>query len=140
MSDEQLWDAIVASKLGTVATIKRDGRPQLSDVNYTAADRVIRISTRTSLAKVQNLRRDPRVSMKVTGPGGAGYAVAEGTAELSAPSARLDDATVTELIEIYRLIAGKEHPDWDDYRRAMVADGRLVLRIHVERLYGWVLG
>ena len=41
---------------------------------------------------------------------------------------------------MYRLNAGKEHPDWDDYRRAMVADGRLVARIHVERLYGFLLG
>ena len=141
MSD-QLWDAVVAANLGTLATIKRDGRPQLSDVNYTAdrATRVLRASTRNSLAKTHNLRRDPRASLKVTGPGGAGYAVVEGTAELSPVSADEHDGTVEELIEVYRLIGGKEHPDWDDYRRAMVADGRLVLRIHVERLYGWVLG
>ena len=63
-----------------------------------------------------------------------GYAVAEGTAEISPASERLDDPTVEELIDVYRQIAG-EHPDWDDYRRAMVADGRLVVRIHVERVY-----
>jgi PPOX class probable F420-dependent enzyme len=141
MSD-QLWDAVVAANLGTLATIKRDGRPQLSDVNYTADRtlRILRTSTRNSLAKTHNLRRDPRASLKVTAPGGAGYAVVEGTAELSPVSADEHDATVEELIEVYRLIGGKEHPDWDDYRRAMVADGRLVLRIHVERLYGWVFG
>jgi PPOX class probable F420-dependent enzyme len=139
MSDH-LWDAVVAANLGTLATIKRDGRPQLSDVNYTAdpATRILRTSTRTSLAKTHNLRRDPRASIKVTAAGGAGYAVAEGTAELSPVSADEHDATVEELIEVYRLIGGKEHPDWDDYRRAMVADGRLVLRLHVEKLYGWV--
>jgi PPOX class probable F420-dependent enzyme len=140
MSDEQLWNAVAAGSLGTVATIKKDGRSQLSDVSYTAADRVIRFSTRTTLAKVHNLRRDPRVSVRVAGPSGAGYAVAEGTAELSAVSAAPDDATVDELVEVYRTIAGKDHPDWDDYRRAMVADGRLVVRIHVERLYGWIAG
>ncbi|MET0423737.1 MAG: PPOX class F420-dependent oxidoreductase [Actinoplanes sp.] len=139
MSEDQLWGLVAAESLGTVATIKRDGRPQLSDVSYTAADRVVRFSTRTALAKVHNLRRDPRVSLKVTAPGGRGYAVAEGAAELTEVSAELDDATVEELIEVYRLIAGQEHPDWDDYRRAMVADGRLVVRIHVERLYGWVM-
>jgi len=139
MSD-QLWDVVVAANLGTLATIKRDGRPQLSDVSYTAdpAARVLRASTRTSLAKVHNLRRDPRASMKVTAPDGAGYAVAEGTVELSPVSADAHDATVEELIEVYRLVGGKEHPDWDDYRRAMVADGRLVLRLHVEKLYGWL--
>jgi len=140
MSD-QLWDAIVAANLGTLATIKRDGRPQLSDVNYAAdpAARVVRVSTRTELAKAKNLRRDPRASMRVAGPGGAGYAVAEGTVELSPVATDEQDATVEELIEVYRLIAGKEHPDWADYRRAMVADGRLVLRLHVDRLYGWVM-
>jgi PPOX class probable F420-dependent enzyme len=140
MSDH-LWDVVVAENLGTLATIKRDGRPQLSDINYTAdaAARVLRISTRGALAKTHNLRRDPRASLKVTAPGG-GYAVVEGTAELSPVSTGEHDATVEELIEMYRLIGGKEHPDWADYRRAMVADGRLVLRLQVEKLYGWILG
>ena len=140
MSD-QLWDAVVAANLGTLATIKRDGRPQLSDINYTAdpAAQVLRVSTRTDLAKTKNLRRDPRASMRAAGPGGAGYVVAEGTVELSPVAADEQDATVEELIEVYRLIARKDHPDWADYRRAMVADGRLVLRLHVDRLYGWVM-
>lgn len=137
MPDDQLWNAVLATNLGTLATIKRDGRPQLSDINYTAAPGVIRFSTRTSLAKVANLRRDPRASLKVTAP--QGYAVVEATAELSPPSEALDDPTVEELIEVYRLVRGADHPDWDDYRRAMVADGRLVVRLHVERLYGWVM-
>ena len=138
MSEELLWDVIKAGNLGTVATIKKDGRPQLSDVSYLATGRLVRFSTRTTLAKVHNLRRDARVSMKVTAPDGYGYAVVEGTAELSPVAWALDDAVVEELIEIYRTIRGEEHPDWDDYRRAMVADGRLVVRIRAEHLYGWV--
>ena len=138
MSEELLWDVIAAGNLGTVATIKKDGRPQLSDVSYHAAGRLVRFSTRTTLAKVHNLRRDDRVSMKVTAPDGYGYAVAEGKAELSPVAWALDDAVVEELIEIYRTIRGEEHPDWDDYRRAMVADGRLIVRFRVEHLYGWV--
>jgi len=138
MSEELLWGVIAAGNLGTVATIKKDGRPQLSDVSYHAAGRLVRFSTRTTLAKVHNLRRDARVSMKVTAPDGYGYAVAEGKAELSPVAWALDDAVVEELIEIYRTIRGEEHPDWDDYRRAMVADGRLVVRFRVEHLYGWV--
>ena len=139
MSDDLLWGVVAAGSLGTVATIKKDGRPQLSDVSYIALPSLIRFSTRTTLAKVHNLRQDPRVSMKVSAADGRGYAVAEGTAELSPVAWRLDDDVVEELIEVYRLIAGKEHPDWDDYRRAMIADGRLVVRIRVEHLYGWVM-
>ncbi|MFF5081365.1 PPOX class F420-dependent oxidoreductase [Actinoplanes sp. CA-054009] len=138
MSDDVLWNVIATGKLGTVATIKKDGRPQLSDVSYIALPGLVRFSTRTSLAKVHNLRRDPRVSVKVTAADGHGYAVGEGTAELSPVAWRLDDPVVEELIEIYRLITGHEHPDWDDFRRAMVTDGRLVCSIKVEHLYGWV--
>ena len=138
MSDD-LWAVIAAANLCTLATIKRDGRPQLSDVNYTADDktRVLRVSTRESLAKVHNLRRDPRGTLRVPGPGGAGYVAAEVRATFSPPSAGEHDATVEELVEVYRLIRNEEHPDWEDYRRAMVTDGRIVLSLHVERLYGW---
>jgi PPOX class probable F420-dependent enzyme len=141
MSDQR-WDTVAATNLGTLATIKRDGRPQLSDVNYTIdpETHVIRVSTRTALAKAANVRRDPRVSLHVGAPGGAGYVVVEGAAELSPVSAEEHDATVEELVEVYRLIGGKEHPDWDEYRRAMVADGRVVLRINPEKVYGWVMG
>ncbi len=135
-----LWELVAAANGGTLATIKRDGRPQLSDINYTAdrEKRVIRISTRSPLAKVHNLRRDPRASLHVPAPGGAGYAVAEATATLSAVAADEHDAVVAELVEVYRLVRG-EHPDWDDYRRAMVSDQRLVLRLDVERVYGWAM-
>lgn len=135
----ELWDLVLAGNAGTLATIKRDGRPQLSDVNYTASDgdrRVIRISTRDPLAKTHNLRRDPRASLHVPATVGSGYAVVEATASFSPVAADEQDATVEELIEVFRLVQG-EHPDWADYRRAMVADRRLVLSLAVERLYGW---
>ena len=61
--------------------------------------------------------------------------MADGTASLTPVASDTSDATVEELIDVYRLIAG-EHPDWDDYRRAMVADRRLVVRIEVDRVYG----
>jgi PPOX class probable F420-dependent enzyme len=141
MSDDALWGAVLGANLGTLATIKRDGRPQLSDVNYTA-DReagLVRISSRDPLAKVHNLRRDPRASLKVSGPRG-GYAVVEASAGLSPVAADEHDAVVEELIDVYRRVRGEEHPDWDDYRRAMVADRRLVVRLRVERLYGWIWG
>jgi PPOX class probable F420-dependent enzyme len=135
-----LWDDVVAvSNLGTLATIKKDGRPQLSDVSYAAEPGLIKISTRAPLAKTHNLRRDPRASLKVTAPAGNGYAVVEATAELSEVATDPHDATVEELIELYRDARRVEHPDWDDYRRAMVADERLVLRLRVERVYGWVM-
>jgi len=124
---------------GILATLKADGRPQLSTIDfcYDAGSRVARISTVDGSAKVANLRRDPRASLYVGTSDLASYAVAEGNVELSPTSASLDDETVEELIDVYRKVAG-EHPDWADYRAAMVRDRRLVLRLHVERFYGLI--
>src|ERR1700756_4020968 len=123
--DDKLLAVISGNSLGVLATIKRDGRPQLSNVSYHFDPRtaVIEVSITEPRAKTRNLRRDPRASMLVTCDDGWSYAVAEGTAELSPPAADPHDDTVEALIVLYRNIAG-EHPDWDDYRRAMVTDRR----------------
>ncbi|CCH20914.1 PPOX class F420-dependent oxidoreductase [Micromonospora lupini] len=136
-SQQALTDLIAGRSMGVLATLKRDGRPQLSTVVY-AFDRaagLIRVSVTDGRAKTANLRRDPRASFHVGSEDGWAYAVVEGRAELTAPAADADDATVEELVGLYRSLRG-EHPDWADYRNAMVADRRLVLRLHVERIYG----
>lgn len=137
MSEDQLLGLLAAGHRGVLATLKRDGRPQLSTVDYAydSAAQMIRLSTTEDRAKVRNLRRDPRASFLVSRAGGAQFAVAEGTAELSATAADPGDAAVEELVRLYRDVQG-EHPDWPDYRAAMVADRRLVVRVHVERAYG----
>jgi PPOX class probable F420-dependent enzyme len=122
---------------GVLTTLKRDGRPQLSNVShaYDPDERVIRISVTDDRAKTRNIRRDPRVSYHVTSPDRWNYTVVEGIAELSAVAAEPHDAAVEELVELYRTVRG-EHPDWDEFRAAMVADRRVMLRIPVERVYG----
>ena len=122
---------------GVLATIKRDGRPQLSNVThyFDPVTRTILVSITDGRAKTRNLRRDPRASYHVTSPDGWSYAVAEGIAELSAVARDPQDAAVEELVDLYRKVRG-EHPDWAEYRAAMVADQRLVLRIPVERVIG----
>nr|MDT0658541.1 PPOX class F420-dependent oxidoreductase [Micromonospora sp. DSM 115978] len=136
-AQEALLGLIGDRRLGVLATVKRDGRPQLSTVMHglDRERRLIRISVTDSRAKTANLRRDPRASYHVGSEDGWSYAVAEGTAELTPPAADPGDATVEELVELYRSLAG-EHPDWDDYRRAMVAERRVVLRLPIDRLYG----
>lgn len=121
---------------GLLATLKRDGRPQLSVVAYAydPAERTIRVSVTDGRAKTANLRRDPRASFQVA-RGTYEYVVADGDAELTPVAADPHDATVDELVEVYRSVAG-EHPDWEEFRRAMVDDHRLVLRIHVTHAYG----
>jgi PPOX class probable F420-dependent enzyme len=126
-----------AKGVATLATIKKDGRPQLSVIGYAydAAEQVIRISLTDDRAKTHNLRRDPRATLMVQ-PETYKYAVYDGDAELSPVAQKPDDATVDELVALYRSAGGKEHPDWDEYRAAMVADKRLVLRIRVTHAYG----
>jgi PPOX class probable F420-dependent enzyme len=132
---DKLQDLLAEGRNGVLVTIKRDGRPQLSNVSYAFTDGVIRISVTDGRAKTKNLQRDPRASFYVTNATFRRYAVAEGTATLSEIATEPDDSAVNELVELYRTVAG-EHPDWDEYRAAMIADKRRVVRIPVDRVYG----
>jgi PPOX class probable F420-dependent enzyme len=96
-------------------------------VGLDAAGRAI-ISSRETAYKVRNLRRNPRAALCVfveafTGP----WVQIEGTAEVVTGPEALEP-----LVDYYRRLAG-EHPDWDDYRRAMLADQRALIRITIER-------
>ena len=136
MDTAALRQLVATSQHGVLTTIKRDGRPQLSNVVYAfGPDEVIRVSVTDDRAKTANLRRDPRASLHVSRDDFWAYAVAEGTARLLPVAEAPDDPTVEALVELYRTVAG-EHDDWDEYRRAMVADRRLVVELPVERLYG----
>jgi hypothetical protein len=128
---------ISGNSLGVLATIKRDGRPQLSNVMYYFDPRqvAIQVSITEPRAKTRNLRRDPRASILVSSDDGWSYAVAEGNAILTPPAATPHDDTVEALIALYRNIVG-EHPDWDDYRQAMITDRRVVLTMPISHIYG----
>ncbi|WP_181808517.1 PPOX class F420-dependent oxidoreductase [Streptomyces shenzhenensis] len=137
MTEDALLELLAEGHDGVLVTLRSDGRPQLSNVNhaYYPDERTVRVSITDDRAKTRNLRRDPRASYHVTSPDRWAYTVAEGTADLSPVAADPYDATVEELVRLYRDVRG-EHPDWDDYRAAMVRDRRLVLRLRVERAYG----
>lgn len=134
--DDKLLALICGNSLGVLATLKQDGRPQLSNVSYHYDGRAIQVSITEPRAKTRNLRRDPRASIHVSSDDGWAYAVAEGDAILSPPAASPDDDTVEGLIALYRNITGEEHPDWDDYRRAMVDDRRVLMTMPISHLYG----
>ena len=108
-----------------LVTRKHNGDPQLSPVNHGVDDQGrVCISSREPAYKVRNLRRDPRVSLLGLNDGFYGeWVQVDGTAELIS----LPDA-MEPLVELYRQIQG-EHPDWDDYRAAMVRDQRLIIAI-----------
>jgi PPOX class probable F420-dependent enzyme len=112
-----------------LATFRKDGRPALSPVIVALDDagRVV-VSTRETALKVKHLRRDPRVAISVFTDRFFGeFVQAEGIAEV----VTLPEA-MQPLVDYYRTVSG-EHPDWDDYRAAMVRDQRVVVRFAIER-------
>ena len=139
MIDDRFADLIAGQRQGVLVTLRKDGWPQLSNVNYAwyPGEQTIRVSTTDDRAKTTNMRRDPRVSFHVTTGDFWSYVVVDGQADLSAVAGDPRDAAVEELVDLYRAVQG-EHPDWDDYRAAMVRDRRLVVRIRAGRAYGTV--
>ena len=132
MTPEQARDFLRTNHRGVLSTARHDGRPQLSPVAATVDDagRVI-VSTPETTAKARNLRRDPRVSLCAFTEGFYGpWVQVEGSAEIvERPEA------VELLVDYYRRISG-EHPDWDEYQRAMVEDRRVLVRFAIERASG----
>jgi PPOX class probable F420-dependent enzyme len=122
---------------GVLITIRRDGRPQASNIIYLMEpDGSARVSVTEDRAKTKNLRRDRRAELYVVGDSFWQYAVLDGTVQLSPPAADPNDEVVDELVDIYRQIRGEDHPDWDDYRRAMVAERRVVVNFRPASAYG----
>ena len=122
---------------GVLATVRSDGRPQLSNLFYAYdpdAD-LVRISVTANRAKTRNIQADPRVTLHVTSPDFWTWVAVDGTAELTPVAEDPHDATVEELVTYYRATSG-EHDDWHDYRAAMVADKRRVVRFRPDHVYG----
>lgn len=113
---------------GLLITRRADGSPQASPVTcgVDTGGHIV-VSTYPQRAKARNVRRDPKVSIVVLSEEfGDAWVQVDGTAEL------IDAAQDTEpLVEYFRCIAG-EHPDWDEYREAMVKQGKTLIRITPE--------
>ncbi len=121
---------------GILISLKSNGRPQSSNIAYAVGnDGLIRVSVTDGRAKTANLRRDPRASLHVNRDDFWAYVVIEADVTMTPVAQSPHDATVDALVEYYRTVVG-EHDDWDEYRRAMVEDGRLLLELHPTHAYG----
>jgi len=112
-----------------MATTRADGHPQLSPVLAVVDEsgRVV-VSTREGSVKVRNLRRDPHVALCLLSDDFfGGWAQVEGTVEIVELPEAMD-----LLVDYYQRATG-EHEDWDEYRAAMRAEGRVVVRFDIER-------
>ena len=129
LSEEDVRDFIRSHRRGVLATMRNDGMPQLSPVLVGVDDDgSLIISTRETAMKTANVRRHAWASVCVFEDAFFGQWVqAEGPASIDSLPAAMDG-----LVRYYRRVAG-EHPDWDDYRAAMVRDRRVLLRIRIQR-------
>jgi PPOX class probable F420-dependent enzyme len=129
MELDEAREFVRANHRAVLATVKRDGTPQMSPITVAVdASGAITVSTRETAVKAKNVRRDPRVWLCVLNDGFFGQFVQiEGTATVVELPEAMDG-----LVEYYRSVSG-EHPDWDDYKAAMVRDQRVLLRIEPTR-------
>lgn len=118
------WSA--ERKNAVLITLRKDGRAQSSDIVYAITDGRFEISLTDDRAKTVNMRRDPRVVLHITEPGSWSYLSFDGTVELTAVTTTVGDATSDLLVDYYEKVAGEPHSDWDEYRQAMVDEGRLI--------------
>ncbi len=124
------------TRQSVMATTRRDGRPQLSNMlHWVADDGVIRLSTTAGRAKYRNLARDPWVALHVTRDDFFAYVVLEGAVDLAPIIESIDDPGVEEHVEHYRAVVG-EPDDWDAFRASLVADRRSMIRFAPTRAYG----
>ena len=112
-----------------LGTMRRDGTAQLSPVTagVDGEGRIV-VSTYPERAKVANLRRDPAATALVLSDEWNGpWVQVDGDAEvLGLPEA------LEPLVEYFRVISG-EHPDWDEYRQAMIDQGKCLIRLTPRR-------
>ena len=117
---------------GVLATIHRDGHPQLSNILYVLDDDDgrIKISVTQTRVKTRNLRRDPRAALHVQGRHAYEYLVVDGTVEL------IEGNGLAEKLRDYYRKARGDHPDWAEYDAAMISEQRLLVALSIHRVYG----
>ena len=136
MPPANVEDFINANRQAVLTTFRASGAAQMSVVTVGAYGGGAGFTTTEDRAKLRNLVRDPRCSLLVAAPDWRSYVVLEGRARLLRRGHSDDDELRDALRDIYRAASGSEHPDWDDYDRAMVADRRAAVVVVPEHIYG----
>jgi PPOX class probable F420-dependent enzyme len=133
---QEARDYLRANHRAVLATMRRDGTPQMSPVACAVlASGDVVVSSRETAIKTKNVRRDPRAWLCVFPDAFfGGFVQVEGDVTVVS----LPDA-MEGLVDYYRAVAG-EHPDWDDYRAAMERDQRVIISITPERVSPTVQG
>jgi len=137
MNIDQALTWATGRRNAVLITLRRDGRAQSSDIAFAVMDGQVKISVTHDRAKTRNIERDGRVVLHLSDPPSWSYVSIDATAELSDIARDPDDAVVDELADVYRAVVG-EHDDWPDFRRAMVDEGRRVVRLTPQSVTGQI--
>ena len=136
MLPESVKKFVSENHRAVLTTFRRNGAAQMSIVTTGAYSDGAAFTTTEDRAKLANLKRDPRCSLLVSHESWWGYVVLEGRARVMAPDNTDAEELRQALRDVYRAASGEEHPDWDEYDRAMVDDRRAAVVVVPEHVYG----
>ena len=121
-------DYVRSNSRAVIATRRSDGAPQMSPITLAVVDDQVVMSTRETAYKVKQLRRDPTAHLCVFPDKWLGrWIQLDCTTEIESLPSAMDT-----LVDYYRTLQG-DHPDWDEYRQAMVDDQRCVVHFTINR-------
>ncbi|GAC1443195.1 MAG: PPOX class F420-dependent oxidoreductase [Chloroflexota bacterium] len=130
MNQNQAIEFIASHRQAVLSTIRRGGRPQLSNVLAVYDEGRILVSITETRSKYHNLVRDPRATLLFLGDSFWEYLVCDGDARLI----RLPEA-MPLLRQYYEAANGAPHPDWAEYEEAMTREKRVIASISVDHVY-----
>jgi PPOX class probable F420-dependent enzyme len=139
MELQRALEWISGRRNGVLVTLRRDGRAQSSDIAYAVNGDVVVVSLTTDRAKAANMRRDPRIVLHVSDPARFSYVSFDGVATLTEVCADPNDAVADALVAYYTAVSG-EHPNWAEFRQAMVDERRLLAHLHTQSVTGQIHG
>ena len=121
---------------GVLTTFRRNGAAQMSVITCGLIERGVAFSTTHQSAKFLNLRRDLRCTLLVSAPNWRTFVVLEGEATIMSDDQTDPEELRLTLRDVYKAAAGKDHPDWNEYDRAMVLDKRVTVIVIPSHIYG----
>ena len=139
MLSEKAMKFLSENRNGVLTTFRRNGAAQMSIVTCGLYGSGVAFTTTDDRAKLLNMKRDPRCSLLVSKSEWWGFIVLEGHAEIMSPEDTDADKLRLALRDVFRVAAGADHPDWDEYDRAMIEQVRSVVIVVPEHIYGTAL-
>ncbi len=121
---------------GVLTTFRKNGAAQMSIITCGVYREGVAFASAGGLAKLANLRRNPRCTLLVSQPDWWGYVVLEGHGDILSPENTDPEELRVALREVYRVAADKDHPDWEEYDQAMKEEHRSVVIVVPEHIYG----